>query len=271
MTGVGNVSSSSGMFNINGVEMDLETAIMALQMARTEAIDQQIKDQMDDMQNKNAKLAQLNELMSQVRLYRDDGKNYQYISDTTPELTIDGETKTLGKWFKELGLTWTDVKDDTRGANWSTNNNAITAAIKSEQAKSPPDQDKIDKLTALRDIAGAISSRSQDPNEYCYADNTPDVTIGGETRTMAEWFKEYGIAWKDVSGSGDSAKEQRGICWDANLSNIKGVMDTLNNNSQLDMIRLQGLMNKRNQSFELMSNTIAKLNKARETIVSNMR
>ena len=85
--------------------------------------------------------------------------------------------------------------------------------------------------------------------------------------TMKEWFKEFNIEFKPASG--DATAKQ--TTWETNIQNLKGRVDSLNSNSQLDMIRLQSLMNKRNEAFEMMSNVLAKVGKNRETIVANMR
>jgi len=52
---------------------------------------------------------------------------------------------------------------------------------------------------------------------------------------------------------------------------LKGRIDSLNSSSQMDMIRMQSLMNKRNQAFELMTNVLSKFSKNRDAIIGNMR
>ena len=42
-------------------------------------------------------------------------------------------------------------------------------------------------------------------------------------------------------------------------------------NSQMDMVRLQGLMDKRNQTFDLMTNTLSKTGKSMDGAIGNMR
>lgn len=59
--------------------------------------------------------------------------------------------------------------------------------------------------------------------------------------------------------------------WDININNLKTYIDTLNSDSQMDMVRMQSLMNKRNQSFELMTNSVSKLSKNKDSIISNIR
>ena len=57
---------------------------------------------------------------------------------------------------------------------------------------------------------------------------------------------------------------------------IRKLMEEMQNklekkeNTQQDMIRLQNLMSKRNQAFDMMSNMMAKDNEVKDTIMKNM-
>jgi hypothetical protein len=53
--------------------------------------------------------------------------------------------------------------------------------------------------------------------------------------------------------------------------NLKTQIDKESSNSQLDMIKLQGLINKRNQTVELMTNLLQKFSQLQEKIVGNIR
>jgi hypothetical protein len=65
----------------------------------------------------------------------------------------------------------------------------------------------------------------------------------------------------------EGSKEQ----WNALIDNIKTQIDTLSSSSQLDMIKLQGLINKRNQGIEMLTNLMQKFQQTNNTIVGNMR
>ena len=65
---------------------------------------------------------------------------------------------------------------------------------------------------------------------------------------------------------------------DRNLGDIKGMqsfiqgkLDSLNSTQQMDMMALQSLSNKRNESFDVMTNFIKKMQDGRSSILSNMR
>jgi len=55
------------------------------------------------------------------------------------------------------------------------------------------------------------------------------------------------------------------------VASLKSQIDKLNTGSQLDMIQLQSLMNKRNQAYDMMTNLLQKYQKTLDGIVGNMR
>jgi len=52
---------------------------------------------------------------------------------------------------------------------------------------------------------------------------------------------------------------------------LKGVIDQMNSDSQLDMIGIQGLVNKRNEAFDTLTNLLSKFQKTIDGIVGNYR
>lgn len=58
---------------------------------------------------------------------------------------------------------------------------------------------------------------------------------------------------------------------DGLLSNFRSKVDELSGNSQLEMIQLQGLINKRNQSYELLSTIMRQFTQSIDKAVNNIR
>jgi hypothetical protein len=71
----------------------------------------------------------------------------------------------------------------------------------------------------------------------------------------------------DAHEDGDLAKETTG----AYIELLKGKMDSLNSDSQMDMIRLQGLMSKRDTVYQSITNLMKKDESSKNTIVANYR
>ena len=55
------------------------------------------------------------------------------------------------------------------------------------------------------------------------------------------------------------------------VGNLKTSIDTLNSDSQIDMIRTQSLVNKRNEAFDTLTNLLGKFQKTIDGIVGNYR
>lgn len=201
MSSVGQVQSSGdGMFIVDGHKMDLGTLMMMLQLDRTEQLDKQIQDQMNEISQRNNKLKAMNELLSAMRKAKSDGSNDNI------NVTIDGKTKPLySKMESYTDKNWLGIKQ-----------------------------------TKQREVA---------------ADDS--------------WAKEYGIKWTDINGG--ASKKTRDGQWDTNIENLKGVIDGMNSDSQLSMIRLQSLIDKRNQAYEMASNTLQKVSQNLDKLVGNLR
>lgn len=130
-------------------------------------------------------------------------------------------------------------------------------------------QNEIGALTRLlNDLSALIKGKSDDD----------DINMSGRA-----WQKELTNAGIPVQvtksdesdylkvldkGNNFEAKKSTIEGW---VERIKGSIDGLNSTGQLDMIRLQSIMNKRNEAFEQLTNMVQKFNKARESIVGNTR
>ena len=73
-----------------------------------------------------------------------------------------------------------------------------------------------------------------------------------------------------VTGTAEEKQAARDTI-NARITGLKGDMDKLNSDSQLDMIGIQGLVNKRNEAFDMLTNLLGKFQKTIDGIVGNMR
>ena len=91
----------------------------------------------------------------------------------------------------------------------------------------------------------------------------------GEPINGKDFMEKYG-PWPipgDAYNDGNWAKETK----EAAIEAIKGKMDSLNSDSQMDMIRLQGLMSKRDNIYQAITNLMKKDEGSKSTVVSNLR
>ena len=100
------------------------------------------------------------------------------------------------------------------------------------------------------------------------------VLAGGGNR--AELEKEINALLKQVDvkpfpGGGGLTSGSTGPEIEAAVGQLRGAIETQNASQQMDMVKLQGLTNKRNEAFDLMTNFIKKMHENGSSILGNMR
>jgi hypothetical protein len=123
-------------------------------------------------------------------------------------------------------------------------------------------KDATEALNALR------SARQKNPGDGdipLSSLTSPEKKAPPETGNlnMEQYFQKYGISYPP------RALNQADV--DTCISNLKASIDTVNTNSQLDMVRMQGLMDKVGQATEFMTNWTAKTDKTMDSIIGNIR
>ncbi len=93
---------------------------------------------------------------------------------------------------------------------------------------------------------------------------TKDSDKAGMPADMKKFMNDHGIP---ISG-GDNPS---GTDWDKNINSIKSFVDTQNTLSQTDMIQLQSLVQKRDQSFEMVTNLMQQDNRTKNAVIGNIR
>lgn len=133
--------------------------------------------------------------------------------------------------------------------------NALKTAIdnKVKELQGQKTTQQSDLVTAKKDFEAATKNVALDKKAEEGRVNTEDLNITG------------GFKPSDITVS--QTKEQ----WQANIENLKGHLEGMNNQSQLDMIKFQSLMSKYTSQTEALSNTMKKLADNLSGIVGNLR
>jgi len=115
--------------------------------------------------------------------------------------------------------------------------------------------------------------RTNRPNDTSALGNYYPASKPGEPskKDTAEDAKK----WMDANGvkienTGSDSRGNQGE-FDAAINNLKSSIDSVNSQSQMDMVRLQGLMDKRNQAFDMLTNNLSKFSKSMDSVIGNMR
>ncbi len=125
------------------------------------------------------------------------------------------------------------------------------------------------KLNETIDLANKMLAyaRTQQSSVLKKGVSKDDSKVAADNMTFRQWAEQNGISLHDVNDDDLHNKNE----WAAIIENVKGHIDSLNSTSQMEIIRLQSLMNKRNQAYELMTNTLQKLSGSVDKIIDNIR
>jgi chaperonin cofactor prefoldin len=136
-------------------------------------------------------------------------------------------------------------------------------------------QTEIKELNQLLAEIQALRPSGNDPEAWADLGTTP-----AESEAMVSRLEKAGVTivrdgsdgeFGGVNKPGTGNYDAKQVWFDKWVNEIKGSLDNLNSTSQMDMIRLQSLSNKRNQAFEMLTNQIQKFAKTNDGIIGNMR
>ena len=232
------IEASGGAFYVtdasgNKQKVDLGTLMMMLNLDRVNNIDKQIEAQIAEITERNNRLKELTEFMSLLRSMKANGTGDQQHK----EIPVSELTK------------YDPMKHFT----------VLTIVIDGVTYLRPKNFDSIKD--------GKVYSKEMIP---------ANLTMNGQTKPIygpGSWAEEFGITWTPAGGarpSKDSDKDMWNQRYEANINAIKGQIDMLNNDSQMDNIKLQNLLEKRSNAFEMATKVMDTNNQSVQSTIRNL-
>lgn len=256
--------------------MDLGTAIQLVQGQRAVLLEDLVKDQLKEIQDRNHKIQALNttissarELMSQFG--EKDGTDKK-ISDL-----IEKEKKSIRNTEE-----WKADNENYRESQVKENGTAIQIQKEKQKSAHAEARNLSEELSLIRNssensrkiketkenIEKATREFNQASLEISKLEKIIDLEFNdGETKSGAylENLKNsamYANLEIDVKNRGELQTL---------VENIKSEIDTLSNSQQMDMVRLQNYTNKYNDTFEVRTNMLNKEHEVTSKINNNIR
>ncbi|HET6467219.1 MAG TPA: hypothetical protein VFG43_02460 [Geminicoccaceae bacterium] len=252
-------AQGAGGVGLNLASMDVETMLLSLNFERTQALENVVRDQMGGMQIKNGEIRDLNNLTIA-------GRNIEYKKEGAEDLMAVG--KQMSEWGSAGGRSWMnpDFKDvlDKYGIEHKASNMDKSAMSNAQGGW------YVSYPTAEYHALGQQVMEKAAELQKPMADLTAIMPGSSPPQSYADAFKAAGIPLpKDAEG-----KELTKLTEDqmkGMLDNVQSKLDSVSSSSQLDMIRMQSMINKRNQAVEMLTNLVQKFAKTSDTIVGNIR
>jgi hypothetical protein len=240
-------AGSVQMMNIEG--LDLESSLMAVQTNRVNLLDQQLKDQMGAVQNRNNRINELNVNMTAMN------KALANVSGTAAGDEVKGADMTAflagaPQVPDEERLTSTDNLVNKSDATSLDVENLRTTMKKTGYVGSAK---FLDLPRSGNAATGIKLSQSQKD------------TVKSEAAAVSTYLKSNAMKADPEAAKCDTRAKA-----EAYIKGQQSQIDALGNTQQMDMLRLQSLSNKRNEAFEIMTNFMKKLADSRSGIISKM-
>jgi len=266
MSGTINPSNFVSAVNVQnnfGASANIPELIMAVQIERTNVIENQVKHQIGDMQTRNAWLKDANAALAALRTARP--------ADTTGSVNYNAVT------FKN------NEGNNTSALDFLTSNGIAPPVDTKAIAETQRAKTSLDNHLAFIDDGIKRGSWAAEGWKHYFPSFQ---SAGGSWERVNEWGVRNGLTTQTADGGKytDLTGLQTNINsklhdlttlnqgeFDVMINNLKSSIDTVNSQSQMDMVRLQGLMDKRNQSFDMLTNNISKFGKSMDSVIGNMR
>lgn len=151
-----NIGSAGGISATNLSNLDIETALMAIQSQRASLLEGQLQTQLETVQNRNANIAQLNEVLNAARTLQ----GYSTSSEAGASLTDgkyiddkDGAKAAFEKLKIEAEKAGVDVSTVTNQGTLSKAVENLKSAIDSESNSQQMDMLRLQSLSNKRNEA----------------------------------------------------------------------------------------------------------------------
>jgi hypothetical protein len=119
---------------------------------------------------------------------------------------------------------------------------------------------QLSQMTEFLSELRKLKAEGRDDGDRNSVHSNVELSIDGISKPLkgpgASWASEFGLQsqWTDVIGTRDDKRgddlSKWNSEWDANISLLKNRLDTLNSDSQRDMVELQQLMDKRGTAMD---------------------
>ena len=193
---------------------------------------------------------------------------FNNLADWQKALSQPGVTSTMGSnAAAQLGAV-----NDAMGR--LANAKALVEGLKAGLSEQMTSVNAMLKLLQSGDIEGAVmmlqTSRAKVLEQQLGTRIEGMQARNAQIKNLNDQLKVKQGELAGVTGT-DAAKQAARDRINSDITGLKGDMDKLNSDSQLDMIGIQGLVNKRNEAFDMLTNLLGKFQKTIDGIVSNLR
>lgn len=246
--------------------LSIEELMFFVMSERTKQLDRQIRGFAEEIQNRNNLMEYANNMLAQAR-------NFYAGLDDDESAEMPAE---MVAFFESNGIAMPNEEGYTDAV--ATNVDPATKISDADAALTSMDGVAYaDNACIKRDVPDDVMTFCakygiEVPNDGKSLQKKDLDTLKGRIREFkAEATAEQSVQAANPGGEAPATAQTLSRDeWDAAVQNVKGFLEGLNNQSELDMIKYQSVMSKFTSAIEMLSNTMKKLSDNRQAVVRNM-
>ena len=262
-------SSPVAVYSYNGVDnLSMNQLMMAICLERGNQLELQTVELMEKMTDTTGRLKRLARLEEMVLEAQEAGTSL----DLTAKVEVSGESpsKTVREVLDENGITLQSTDGGSLAA--LTGNQMYGRDVQAAGSLAFNNLSRLpSEMQQWLMYGGAswmVNSFSDD--QVVDADTQRYHSMLGHSYTLTQVLQEMEANGLDVMWGREYASTAPNVDFDQLLTDIESKMDSLNTVSQEDMIDLQSLVNKRDQTYSLLSNASKLMSNLSLSIVNNL-
>jgi TolA-binding protein len=232
----------NGVGEINIDNLDIETALVAVQSRRSDLLEQTLRQQIDTVQARNNQMAELNNTLS--------AKSTENVKLQAQDVSLTQQIAQMKDLQGRLAASKCPDPEGWYGLSWGQGDDKALSHATLDQVKS----------SGLTIPTGADAPRDVDGNG----------TMDAKGKVVQGWVDQLGSKISDLEKQLQQ-NEQTVNNNEADITSLKGQIDAVGNTQQMEMLRLQSLTGKRSEAFDTMTNFMKKQQDSKSCIISNTR
>lgn len=254
-------------------EIDPTTAIQLIQGQRAALLEEQLKDQLNEVKDRNRKIDQLNTTLSSAReliaQFEADDKTGKTISDLIERQKKNFRNDITTGWQTENALHAKEIYREIEEKIIETRSTISNAKAKQEQIKKDDKKNyKNNPEWQAQEQIIIQATKEKETAEKAERKKTPDLEVRDDQTKAGKLLADLKSAAKAAGMKLEIANKGELTTM---VENIRSQIDMLTSPQQVDMTRLQSYSTKYNDTTEERTTALKQAHEINSKIENNMR
>jgi hypothetical protein len=193
-------------------------------------------------------------------------------------VTVGGETKMMNmadmdialrveqieEWDKEIADQYAEIKESNLKRKQL---NELLATMRKYKTEGRDDDIKLDNSWGTDKQSGSSAVDAANSSNSKSSDRFKMEGTDGQARSVDGWLDYYGLGAQKTDVQHNKSSSKRDAQWDANIELVKGLVDEISSDSELQMLRFRQLVDKRSTALQEAKSTMTAQKRAMDNVL----